>query len=163
MVRPRPLSTLFPLLHTDIPLTRMPPGKNTDSPLTLLRSGLWRLNYLLCREGRKRFFTEFLPLLTDTKLQVLGAHADADSWYLVYIGTRPQGRGRGYARQVIEHVTALADGAGKRCYLESSHAVNRQIYAKMGFWMVKHVYLQRAEEHVELDIMVREPVQANQM
>nr|POE71871.1 putative n-acetyltransferase [Quercus suber] len=144
-------------------LPRMPPGRNTDSTLTTLRSGLWRLNYLLCREGRKRFFTEFLPLLTDTKSAVLGPALDNDSWYLVYIGTRPLSRGNGYARKVIEHVTRIADRDAKCCYLESSHAVNRQIYAKMGFAMVKNIYLQRAEEHVELDIMVRAPVPGSKM
>src|ERR1700733_13334075 len=42
---------------------RMPPGKNMDDYLTMLRSGMWRLSYKLSAEGKKRFFTEFLPLL----------------------------------------------------------------------------------------------------
>lgn len=45
----------------------MPPGKNMDDIFTILRSGMWRLSYQLSREGRKRFFDEFLPLLNDTK------------------------------------------------------------------------------------------------
>jgi len=129
-----------------------------DDLLTLFRSGMWRLNYQLSPEGKTRFFTEFLPLLNDTKLQVLGPEINQDSWYLVYIGTRSSGRGKGHARKVIEHVTKQADAEGRVCYLESSHAVNRQIYGKMGFEMRKNIYLQRAKEHVELDIMVREPV-----
>lgn len=129
-----------------------------DDILTVVRSGMWRLNWQLSKEGKKRFFDEFLPLLHDTKAQVM-AERDDDSWYLVYIGTRPSGRGKGYARKVIEHVTRMADAEGRACYLESSHAVNRIIYGKLGFEMKKNVYLQRAEEHVELDIMVREPVQ----
>nr|OQO17604.1 hypothetical protein B0A51_14668 [Rachicladosporium sp. CCFEE 5018] len=135
----------------------MPPGENMDDTLTLLRSGMWRLNYQLSPEGKTRFFSEFLPLLNDTKLQVLGPEVDADSWYLVYIGTRSTGRGKGYARKVIEHVTGQADREGRACYLESSHAVNRIIYGKMGFELQKNIYLQRAKKHVELDIMVRQP------
>ena len=127
-----------------------------DDYLTILRSGMWRLNYQLSREGKKRFFTEFLPLLGDTKAQVMGAR-DHDSWYLVYIGTRPAGRGRGYARQVIQHVTALADRDGKACYLESSSPATRRYYAKLGFEARKTIYLQRDTENVELCIMVREP------
>lgn len=134
----------------------MPPGENMDDLLTILRSGIWRLYFTLSREGHKRFFSEFLPLLHDTKAQVLGAR-DNDSWYLVYIGTRPAGRGKGYARKVIEYVTSRADKEGRVCYLESSAEVNRAIYGRMGFEVIKNVYLQRAEEHVELDIMVREP------
>ncbi|KAK4949003.1 hypothetical protein LTR10_012376 [Elasticomyces elasticus] len=135
----------------------MPPGENMDDYLTIFRSGMWRLNFQLSTEGNKRFFSEFLPLLNDTKRQVLGKRDD-DSWYLVYIGTRPSGRGKGYAKQCIEYGTSIADAEGRACYLESSDAVNRIIYRKRGFKLKKNVYLQRAEEHVELDIMVREPV-----
>jgi predicted acetyltransferase len=129
-----------------------------DDLLTLMRSGLWRLNYQLSPEGKTRFFNEFLPLLNDTKLQVLGSAVDQNSWYLVYIGTTVAGRGKGHARRVIEYVTRKADKEGILCYLESSHAVNRIIYGKMGFELRKNIYLQRAREHVELDIMVRKPV-----
>ncbi|KJX97137.1 hypothetical protein TI39_contig553g00011 [Zymoseptoria brevis] len=134
----------------------MPPGQNMDDYLTILRSGMWRLNYQLSAEGRKRFFDEFLPLLNSTKAQVLGDRDDS-SWYLVYIGTRPSGRGKGYARKVIDYITDVADREGRACYLESSKEVNQMIYGRMGFEVVKKVYLQREREAVELDIMVREP------
>ena len=141
---------------------RMPPGNNMDDLLTIFRSGMWRLNYLLSKEGKKRFFSEFLPLLHDTKAQVM-AERDDDSWYLVYIGTRPSARGNGYAKKVIQHVTRMADAEGRACYLESSNLINRKIYSKLGFELKKNIYLQRADEHVELDIMVREPVQTKAM
>ena len=108
-------------------------------------------------EGRSRFFSEFLPLLGDSKAQVMGSR-DADSWYLVYIGTKSSARGKGYAKRLITHVTNLADEEGKACYLESSNDVNPKIYGKYGFEIRKKVYLQRAKEHVELDLMVREPM-----
>ncbi|KAI6790420.1 hypothetical protein KC332_g17871 [Hortaea werneckii] len=147
----------------------MPPGKNMDDWLTILRSGLWRLKFLLSPEGQKRFFTEFLPLLHTTKSQVLRGggggspegHDDEEeepSYYLVYLGTRPSGRGKGYARQVVEYLTARADREGRKCYLESSHGVNREMYRKWGFEVRKRVYLQRSRENVELEIMVREPL-----
>lgn len=75
-----------------------------DDWCTILRSGLWRLNYKLSAEGKKRFFHEFLPLLHNTKRQVLGDRDD-NSWYLVYVGTKASARGKGYARKLIEHVT----------------------------------------------------------
>lgn len=128
-----------------------------DDLYTILRSGMWRLNYKLTPEGRSRFFSEFLPLLGDSKAQVMGSR-DADSWYLVYIGTKSSARGKGYAKRLITHVTNLADEEGKACYLESSNDVNPKIYGKYGFEIRKKVYLQRAKEHVELDLMVREPM-----
>lgn len=142
------------VVYSRLTISRMPPGENMDDLWTILRSGLWRLYYKLPREGRIRMFNEFFPLLNDTKASVLGKR-DGDSWYLVYIGTRPSGRGKGYARKCVEYVTR---DPTRLCYLESSHHVNRIIYGKLGFKLQKNIYLQRDVEHVELDIMVREPV-----
>jgi ribosomal protein S18 acetylase RimI-like enzyme len=135
----------------------MPPGKNMDGLLTVLRSGMWRLKYQLSREGRERFFNEFLPVLHDTKEAVLGKR-DADSWYLVYLGTRPEARGNGYARKLVEYVTKKADADCRPCYLESSSAVNVKIYEKLGFGVREKLYLTRGGKNIQLDIMVREPV-----
>jgi hypothetical protein len=41
----------------------MPPGQNMDDYITIFRSGMWRLNYRLSPEGKRRFFNEFFPLL----------------------------------------------------------------------------------------------------
>lgn len=84
----------------------LPPGKNIDDWLTMLRSGMWRMNYRLSTEGKIRFFEEFLPLLGRTKAEVMGDR-DAKSWYLNYIGTKPSARGKGYARKLIDYVGNL--------------------------------------------------------
>jgi GNAT superfamily N-acetyltransferase len=39
------------------------------------------------------------------RTEVLGER-DANSWYLVYLGTRPDARGKGYARKLVEYVTS---------------------------------------------------------
>jgi len=129
-----------------------------DDWYTVLRSGMWRLGWMpkmLSTEGKARFFDEFLPLLHVTKHAVMGARDD-DSWYLVYLGVHPDGRGKGYARKLVEHVTRMADAEGKACYLESSNASNPIIYRKMGFETARKIELCRDHERVELDIMVRE-------
>ncbi|KAL8701552.1 MAG: hypothetical protein Q9201_004854 [Fulgogasparrea decipioides] len=145
----------------------MPPGKNMDDWLTMLLSGMTFLNFKLPKENRCRFDKEFLPLLHRTKQEVLGSH-DANSWYLVYIGTKPKARGKGYARKLIEYVTKQvrdlkreADDQGRLCYLESSNDINPVIYSKMGFEMVKKIELTRGPAPVEMDIMVRNPIQRN--
>ena len=135
----------------------MPPGRNMDDWVTILRSGMWRLGYQLSGEGRERFFGEFLPLLNESKREVMGAR-DRESWYLVYLGTREGSRGRGLARRLVEHVTQRADREGRACYLESSNDVNPIIYGKMGFKVVKNIYLTREREPIRMDLMVREPV-----
>lgn len=134
----------------------MPPGKNMDDWWTILRSGMWRLLYKLSREGKKRFYNEFLPLLHDTKHKVMGARDD-HSWYLVYIGSKPSARGKGYARKLIEHGCALADRAGQATYLESSAAGNQTYYEKYGFTPILDIAMTRGPKPVKMHIMVREP------
>lgn len=138
----------------------MPPGKNMDSTMIMLRSGMWRLYYQLSAIGRQRFFTNFLPLLHETKTEVLGERDD-DSWYLVYIGTRPEARGKKFGRKLIEDVTKQADREGRACYLESSNVVNVGIYERLEFEQRKKIVLEKGDENgngcIELDIMVREP------
>ena len=82
----------------------MPPGTDIEDLMTMIRSGMLWLHLQLSAEGRRRFFNEFLPLLGATKLEALGKHND-NSWYLVYIGTKPNSRGKGYAKALIEDVT----------------------------------------------------------
>jgi ribosomal protein S18 acetylase RimI-like enzyme len=84
----------------------MPPGRDIDDWLTCFRSGMWRLEYgwKLSPEAHTRYFREFVPLLHKTKQEVLGPRED-ESWYLVYVGTKPESRGKGYARALIEAVT----------------------------------------------------------
>src|SRR5688572_21493639 len=126
---------------------RMPPGQNIDDYLTVFRSGMWRLNYRLSAEGKRRFFHEFLPLLHDTMHWTLGEREE-EAWNLGYLGTRRSGRGKGYARQLIEHVTRMADEEGRACYLESSHMANVPIYRKFGFEESRTIFLQRSAKNV---------------
>ena len=81
----------------------MPPGKSFGDWWTTLRSGMWRLYFQLSAEGKKRFFEETLPLLHGTKTTVLGDR-NADEYYLLYLGTKPSARGKGYAKKLLEHV-----------------------------------------------------------
>ncbi|KAI9859519.1 MAG: hypothetical protein M1813_006661 [Trichoglossum hirsutum] len=134
----------------------MPPGKDMDNWLTILRSGLWRLYYKLSVEGRKRFFSEFMPLLHDTKHDILGERDD-HSYYLVYLGSRPSSRGKGYAKKLVQHMTKQADAENRPTYLESSAGANVKYYQKLGFELKRKIYLSRGEKPVGMDIMVREP------
>ena len=84
----------------------MPPGQEFDDFCTMLRSGLLTLKWKFSKEGRIRFYDEFLPLLHDKKHEVLGVN-DPHAWYLVYIGTKAESRGKGYAKALVEHTTKM--------------------------------------------------------
>ena len=85
----------------------MPPGADVDA-WTIVRTGLWKqglqVTWQLSKEGRARFFKEFMPLLHSTKTEVL-KERDPSSWYLVYIGTHTRARGKGMAKRLINEVT----------------------------------------------------------
>ncbi|CUS15794.1 unnamed protein product [Tuber aestivum] len=138
---------------------RMPPGKNMDDWFTIFRSGMWRLWYKLTKEGKRRYFDEFMEILHRTKESVMGAQ-DSDTWYLVYVGVIPSARGRGYARKLIEYVTKQLDAeGGKPCYLESSHPRNVAMYQKLGFVKQRPIVLgPNCSNPAPLDIMVRPPM-----
>lgn len=104
-----PLVTMpgYPLYNSPgLTLCRLPPATDADGWWTVLRSGLWRMYYTLSAEGRRRYFDELLPLLHRTKVEVMGPR-DADCYYLVYLGTKPKARGRGYARKLIEDMVRV--------------------------------------------------------
>ena len=66
------------------------------------------------KEGNVFSMNSFLSSMTqsiqsfclnvDGRASVLGDR-DEQAWYLVYIGTRPDSRGKGYARKLVEHIT----------------------------------------------------------
>ncbi|KAI1826507.1 hypothetical protein F4861DRAFT_537084 [Xylaria intraflava] len=118
----------------------MPPGKDADDWLTILRSGMWRLYYQLSAEGRRRYYNELLPVLHQTKQQVMGDR-DNNCYYLVYLGTKPSGQRRGYAKKLIEHMAAKADTEGRAMYLEASSDKNAAYYKKFGFEIKRDIYL----------------------
>ncbi|KAA8916690.1 hypothetical protein TRICI_001148 [Trichomonascus ciferrii] len=134
----------------------MPPGKNMDDWWTILRSGAWKLNFKLGKEGKTRYFQEFLPLLHDTKAECM-KERDDKSWYLVYVGCVPSARGKGYGKKLIQYVTDIADEEGLPCYLEATTPMNAGLYKKLGFELEKKIYLTRGETPIPLDIMIREP------
>ncbi|KAH9887189.1 hypothetical protein F4778DRAFT_437457 [Xylariomycetidae sp. FL2044] len=135
----------------------MPPGQEMDDWWTIIRSGMWRLYFQLSAEGRKRYYKEVLPVLHDVKREVMGDR-DNDCYYLVYLGTKPSGQRRGYARKLIDQMAAKADAEGRPMYLESSSLRNNVYYKKFGFEIKRDVYLgPDSKSPVRLTIMVREP------
>ena len=135
----------------------MPPGQEFDDLCALLWSGLLTLRFRFSKEGRIRFYDEFLPLLHELKHEVLGKD-DPHAWYLVYIGTKSTSRGKGYAKALIEFTTKQADIEHRICYLESTNVRNLKLYNRLGFEAVgRKAVLKRAAKPVEMELMVRQP------
>ncbi|KAF9881592.1 hypothetical protein CkaCkLH20_00738 [Colletotrichum karsti] len=135
----------------------MPPGTD-DGWLTIFRSGMWRLYYQFTAEGRRRYYDELMPLLHTTKHEVMGDR-DNDCYYLVYLGTKPSARGKGYARKLLNDMIERADAENRAVYLESSSLANNAYYRKFGFEYKREIQLTSGNTPVSLFVMVREPVQ----
>ncbi|KAF5027792.1 hypothetical protein F66182_91 [Fusarium sp. NRRL 66182] len=132
------------------------PGQQMDDWWTVLRSGMWRLYYQLSAEGRRRYYDEMLPVLNQTKEEVMGER-DRDCYYLVYIGTKPNAQGKGYAGKLIRNMVAKADAEQRPMYLESSTERNNGYYAKFGFEVKHEVVFEGSPGPITMYIMVREP------
>jgi ribosomal protein S18 acetylase RimI-like enzyme len=81
-------------------------------------------------------------------LQVVGImdviekrHPHEPHYYLQAIGTDPAKQGKGYGGVVIRRHLAVADAAGKPCYLESSKDSNIPIYKSFGFEVTGEITL----------------------
>ncbi|EXM25516.1 GNAT domain [Fusarium oxysporum f. sp. vasinfectum] len=132
------------------------PGQQMDDWWTSLRSGMWKLYYQLSAEGRRRYYDEMIPVLDQTKEEVMGER-NQDCYYLVYIGTKPNAQGRGYAGKLIRDMVAKADAEQRPMYLESSTEHNNGYYAKFGFEVKCDVVFEGGPEPITMWIMVREP------
>ncbi|RFN43788.1 hypothetical protein FIE12Z_11954 [Fusarium flagelliforme] len=131
------------------------PRQQMDDWLTSIRSGTWKLRYQLSAEGRRRYYDEMLPVLDQTKLEVMG---ERDHYYLVYIGTKPNAQGRGYAGKLIRDMVAKADAEQRPMYLESSTQRNNGFYAKFGFEVKRDVVFKGSPEPIKMWIMGNEPL-----
>ncbi|KAI5463431.1 hypothetical protein BGZ63DRAFT_402740 [Mariannaea sp. PMI_226] len=133
----------------------LPPGKQMEDWFTVLRSGMWRLWFQLSAEGRRRYFDE-MTTLNRVKEEVMGDR-DSHCYYLVYIGTKPNARGKGYAGKLIRDMIAKADAENYPVYLESSAERNNSYYAKFGFEVKREVIFDRSPDRIRMWSMVREP------
>ena len=62
-------------------------------------------------------------------------------WYLAFIGTRPEVRGKGLASALIKATTKICDKEKIPAYLESSNPENVALYEKHGFKVTGEVTL----------------------
>lgn len=54
-------------------------------------------------------------------------------WYLAYLGTTPESRGRGVGTALVQHGVDQASHAGVGAYLEASSRANVDYYKRFGF------------------------------
>jgi GNAT superfamily N-acetyltransferase len=99
--------------------------------------GRWRVPLARTLRPARRMAAVFgrrLPLATWTQLRLERRHpADAEHWYLHYLGVEPRRQGRGLGGDLLRPVLDLCDREGIPSYLESSTERNRALYERNGY------------------------------
>ena len=83
------------------------------------------------------------------------AKPETKHWYLAFVGTRPEVRGKGLASALIAEITETCDRAEMPAYLESSNLENVALYEKHGFRVTGEVTLKNGPI---VPLMWREPL-----
>ena len=85
---------------------------------------------------------------------LIEAKPDTPHWYLAFIGTRTEARGRGIASNLIRAITEICDKEKLPAYLESSNPENVSLYERHGFSVTGEVTLKGGPT---VPLMWREP------
>nr|POF17838.1 putative n-acetyltransferase [Quercus suber] len=113
----------------------MPPGARVDNPLTIVQAGFVGCVLKMGPGGAKRMLLDFQSQSDACKKKALKGRKKYN--YLFFIGTDPDSRGRGYARNLIRaHQKPSPDGETLPIWLESTTEHSRDIYASCGFAVV---------------------------
>nr|MDO8113948.1 GNAT family N-acetyltransferase [Candidatus Sigynarchaeota archaeon] len=64
-------------------------------------------------------------------------HATMPHAYLFLLAVDPSFQGKGFAGQLVKHLTGMLDASHLGCYLETSHAGNVDFYVHHGFELVE--------------------------
>ena len=83
------------------------------------------------------------------------AKPETKHWYLAFVGTRPEVRGKGLASALIAEITETCDRGEMPAYLESSNLENVALYEKHGFRVTGEVTLKNGPI---VPLMWREPL-----
>ncbi len=89
-------------------------------------------------------------------LRVLGeAKPKERHWYLSFVGTRPESRGKGLASTLIKSVTNICDQGKIPAYLESSNPDNVSLYESHGFRVTGEAVI---KDGPKVPLMWRDPL-----
>jgi ribosomal protein S18 acetylase RimI-like enzyme len=104
----------------------MPPG---TFPLSGIRKARMTGGLLRVAGAARRSLPAFMRLGTALE----DAHPPEPSWYLQALGVHPRAQRRGVGKSLMTPALAVADGAGRPCYLQTSDPANVGYYRRFGF------------------------------
>jgi GNAT superfamily N-acetyltransferase len=126
----------------------LPPGKSVDNPWTLIPAGLFSVLWRLGVKGCWRMFGEYEPATGAVRRKALGVY-QGNFYYLFFVATREDKRGRGLSSALIKGLLERAQEEGLPVWLEATTEYSSKVYAKLGFERVETVVLGKG--HADAD------------
>jgi GNAT superfamily N-acetyltransferase len=126
----------------------LPPGKSVDNLWTLIPAGLFSVLWRLGLRGCWRMLGEFEPATSAVRRRVLGVYR-ANFYYLFFVATREDKRGKGLSSALIRRLQERAQEEGLPVWLEATTEYSSRVYAKLGFERVETVILGKG--HADAD------------
>jgi GNAT superfamily N-acetyltransferase len=126
----------------------LPPGKSVDNPWTLIPAGLFSVLWRLGWKGCWRMLGEYEPATGAVRRKALGVY-QGNFYYLFFVATREDKRGRGLSSALIKGLLERAQEEGLPVWLEATTEYSSKVYAKLGFGRVETVVLGKG--HADAD------------
>ncbi|KFY81584.1 hypothetical protein V500_11290 [Pseudogymnoascus sp. VKM F-4518 (FW-2643)] len=124
-------------------LTVLPPGKKFENPFTLLQSGLVAMLRKVGLSCVKRMLGEFEGAVKRARKR--GLARGELPYYIFFVGTRADCRGKGLGEGLLREVTERAGREGRSVWLEATTAISRRLFLRMGFVDVEEVVMGRGK------------------
>lgn len=128
----------------------MPPGKRVDNPLTLVQAGLVTISLKLGPSAIKKMLYDFQATMDALKKKHMKQQGIKKYWYLWFIGTHEEARGKGLATKVIRNFQeTVTKKENLPIWLESTTETSMRVYKNCGFKVMDEVVLGKGTHNAE--------------
>lgn len=117
----------------------IPPGKKADNLWTLIPAGIIGALWMVGFQGCKRMMSEFTGLSEKAKKK--GLKGENKYFYIFFIATREDQRGKGLSSALIRKCQERARNKGLPVWLEATTEKSQRLYSKLGFELVERMVL----------------------
>jgi len=125
----------------------MPPGCKYDNTWTMCQAGFLPILWATGLEGCRRMISELSPLTKACKAKAL--REDERYYYVFFLGTRKDGRGRGLCSALVRHYQSIAARDRLPIYLEAATQYCLGLYLKLGFVVVDELRLGKGKVDID--------------
>lgn len=119
----------------------IPPGQNMDNLRTYWEAGLLSVIYHLGISGVKKMLWDYQRRMGRVKADALKKRGWTEYYYLFFISTREEHRGKGLGAMLIDRFQARAGVEGKPIWLEATTEGSMRLYKRLGFQIVDEMVL----------------------